>query len=201
MPWGGVKNRMHQCSSAVGRIQLRKYDAEKAEIDKAMKYFWKKLEGVNGISIIYPKDEGSDKAGWYATRFLYEPEAFHGISNATFAKALNAEVAGHGFSVGGNYPLHKSSVFYDVDIFGNGVPTASRFLPKGIDVKALTGELPVAAQINTKILGEPWFKHYEPEIIDKYVEAVLKVVEYHEELLAVNDTQKVSGGIGLSPSR
>jgi hypothetical protein len=114
---------------------------------------------------------------------------------------LNAEVAGHGFSVGGNYPLHKSSVFYDVDIFGNGVPTASRFLPKGIDVKALTGELPVAAQINTKILGEPWFKHYEPEIIDKYVEAVLKVVEYHEELLAVNDTQKVSGGIGLSPSR
>ena len=65
----------------------------------------------------------------------------------------------------------------------------------------LTGELPVAAQINTKILGEPWFKHYEPEIIDKYVEAVLKVVEYHEELLAVNDTQKVSGGIGLSPSR
>lgn len=201
VPWGGVKNRMHQCSSAVGRIQLRKYEAEKAEIDKAMKYFWKKLEGVNGISIIYPKDEGSDKAGWYATRFLYEPEAFHGISNATFAKALNAEVAGHGFSVGGNYPLHKSSVFYDVDIFGNGVPTASRFLPKGIDVKALTGELPVAEQINTKILGEPWFKHYEPEIIDKYVEAVLKVVEYHEELLAVNDTQKVSGGIGLSPSR
>ena len=46
MPWGGYKYRMHQISSAVGRVQLKHYDARIEEIQKAMNYFWDLLEGV-----------------------------------------------------------------------------------------------------------------------------------------------------------
>ena len=35
-----------QCAAAVGIGQLKKYDAERAEIEKAMLYYWKQLRYV-----------------------------------------------------------------------------------------------------------------------------------------------------------
>ena len=197
IPFGGLKNRMHQVSAAIGLEQLKKHDAEIAEIDRAMKYFWKGLADVPGIRAVYPKDEGSDKAGWYASRFLYDPEAFGGISNVTFCEALNAEVGG-GFSFGCNMPLHLSSVFFDVDVYGHGKPTARTFLPDGVDPRVLSGELPNAEKANMRIVGEPWFKHDDHVRIDPYVEAVRKVAAHATDLLPINDTTPVLGGVALS---
>jgi len=197
IPFGGLKNRMHQTSAAIGLEQLKKHDAEIAEIDRAMKYFWQGVADVPGIRMIYPKDAGSDKAGWYASRFQYEAAAFGGVSNVTFCDALNAEVGG-GFSFGCNMPLHLSSVFFDVDVYGHGKPTAQAFMPAGVDLRQETGALPNAEKVNGHILGEPWFKHCDPARIDPYVEAVHKVAAQATELLAINDTEPVLGGIALS---
>lgn len=197
IPWGGLKNRMHQTSAAIGLEQLKKHDAEIAEIDRAMKYFWKGISDIPGISMVYPKEEGSDKAGWYASRFLYDAAAFGGISNVTFCEALNAETCG-GFSFGCNMPLHFSSVFFDLDIYGHGRPTASAFLPAGVDLRAETGALPNAERINMRVLGEPWFKHDDHAKIDPYVEAVRKVAANVGELQPINDTTPILGGIALS---
>ena len=197
IPWGGLKNRMHQTSAAIGLEQLKKHDAEIAEIDRAMKYFWKGISDIPGISMIYPKEEGSDKAGWYASRFLYDAASFGGISNVTFCEALNAEACG-GFSFGCNMPLHFSSVFFDLDIYGHGRPTASAFLPDGVDLRAETGALPNAERVNMRVLGEPWFKHDDHAKIDPYVEAVRKVAANVGELQAINDTTPILGGIALS---
>ncbi len=197
IPWGGLKNRMHQTSAAIGLEQLKKHDAEIAEIDRAMKYFWKGISDIPGISMIYPKEEGSDKAGWYASRFLYDAAAFCGISNVTFCEALNAEACG-GFSFGCNMPLHFSSVFFDIDIYGHGRPTASAFLPDGVDLRAETGALPNAEKVNMRVLGEPWFKHDDHAKIDPYIEAVRKVAANVGELQAINDTTPILGGIALS---
>ena len=197
IPWGGLKNRMHQTSAAIGLEQLKKHDAEIAEIDRAMKYFWKGISDIPGISMVYPKEKGSDKAGWYASRFLYDAAAFGGISNVTFCEALNAEACG-GFSFGCNMPLHFSSVFFDVDIYGHGRPTASAFLPDGVDLRAETGALPNAERVNMRVLGEPWFKHDDHAKIDPYVEAVRKVAANVGELQAINDTTPILGGIALS---
>ena len=197
IPWGGLKNRMHQTSAAIGLEQLKKHDAEIAEIDRAMKYFWKGISDIPGISMIYPKEEGSDKAGWYASRFLYDAAAFGGISNVTFCEALNAEACG-GFSFGCNMPLHFSSVFFDVDIYGHGRPTASAFLPAGVDIRAETGALPNAERVNMRVLGEPWFKHDDHAKIDPYIEVVRKVAANVGELQAINDTTPILGGIALS---
>ena len=197
IPWGGLKNRMHQTSAAIGLEQLKKHDAEIAEIDRAMKYFWKGISDIPGISMVYPKEEGSDKAGWYASRFLYDAAAFGGISNVTFCEALNAETCG-GFSFGCNMPLHFSSVFFDLDIYGHGRPTASAFLPAGVDIRAETGALPNAERINMRVLGEPWFKHDDHAKIDPYIEAVRKVAANVGELQPINDTTPILGGIALS---
>ena len=197
IPWGGLKNRMHQTAAAIGIEQLKKHDAEIAEIDRAMKYFWKGIEDIPGLKMIYPKEEGSDKAGWYASRFLYDSAAFGGISNVTFCDALNAETGG-GFSFGCNMPLHFSSVFFDVDVYGHGKPTARAFLPDGVDPRAETGSLPNAEKINMQILGEPWFKHEDHAGIDPYIEAVRKVAANVKELEPINDTEPVLGGIALS---
>jgi dTDP-4-amino-4,6-dideoxygalactose transaminase len=200
IPWGGLKNRMHQTSAAIGLEQLEKHDREIAEIDRAMKYFWSGISDVPGISMIYPREEGSDKAGWYASRFLYDPAAFGGVSNVTFSDALNAETRGD-FSFGCNMPLHLSSVFFDVDIYGHGRPTARAFLPEGVDIRAESGSLPVADSINGRVLGEPWFKTCDPAKIDPYIEAVRKVAANFEELLPINDTTPVLGGVALSKRR
>ncbi len=197
IPFGGLKNRMHQTSAAIGIEQLKKHDAEIAEIDRAMKYFWKGLEDVTGIWAIYPKDEGSDKAGWYASRFHYDAAAFCGVSNVTFCDALNAETGG-GFSFGCNMPLHLSSVFFDVDVYGHGKPTARAFLPDGVDPRAESGALPNADAVNGRILGEPWFKHCDPARIAPYIEAVRKVATNAADLLPINDTTPIIGGIALS---
>ena len=197
IPFGGLKNRMHQVSAAIGLEQLKKHDAEISEIDRAMKYFWKGVGDVPGIRVIYPTDAGSDKAGWYASRFLYDPAAFGGVSNVTFCEALNAETGG-GFSFGCNMPLHLSSVFFDVDVYGHGRPTSRAFLPDGVDPRALSGELPNAEQVNLRVLGEPWFKHDDHARIDPYVEAVRKVAANFEELLPINDTTPIIGGVALS---
>ena len=197
IPWGGLKNRMHQTSAAIGLEQLKKHDAEIAEIDRAMKYFWKGISDIPGISMIYPKEEGSDKAGWYASRFLYDAAAFGGISNVTFCEALNAEACG-GFSFGCNMPLHFSSVFFDIDIYGHGRPTASAFLPDGVDLRAETGALPNAEKVNMRVLGEPWFKHDDHAKIDPYLEALRKVAANVGELQPINDTTPILGGIALS---
>ena len=197
IPFGGLKNRMHQVSAAIGLEQLKKHDAEISEIDRAMKYFWKGVGDVPGIRVIYPTDAGSDKAGWYASRFLYDPAAFGGVSNVTFCEALNAETGG-GFSFGCNMPLHLSSVFFDVDVYGHGRPTSRAFLPDGVDPRALSGELPNAEKVNMRILGEPWFKHDDHARIDPYIEAVRKVASNFGELLPINDTTPIIGGVALS---
>ena len=69
---GGIKGRMNQLSSAMGRVQLKYYDERCAEIRKAMNYFWDKLEGVPGIRALrVDESEGSNMAGWYCARGLY----------------------------------------------------------------------------------------------------------------------------------
>ena len=196
LPFGGMKFRMHQVSAAIGLEQLKKYEAEIAEIDAAMKYFWNGIKDIKGFRMIYPEDPGSDKAGWYASRFGYDPEAFDGIDNITFSTALDKEAPGLALSC--NFPLHLSSLFYDVDIYGNGMPTATRFLPPGTNLRELTGELPVSMKINQRILGEPAFKRFMPEWVDRYIEAVHKVAENYKELHAEKKKEPNLGGIALT---
>jgi len=180
LPMGGYKYRMHQMSSAVGRVQLKYYDERCAEIDRAMNYFWDRLEGVPGLRAQRPpKDSGCTKGGWYAPHGVYAPEELGGMSVTRFTQAVRAE--GCSTSPGANNALHLHPVFTEADIYGHGKPT--RIANSDRDLRQWKGDLPVSESIGARTFSIPWFKHFRPDVIEPYAEAFRKVCENYEELL------------------
>jgi len=180
LPLGGYKYRVHQLSSAVGRVELKYYDRRCEEIRKAMNYFWDLLEGVPGIRAHRTaKGSGSNMAGWYSARGLYRPEELGGLSVTRFAEAVRAE--GAICSPGLNRPLHLHPLFNTCDVYGHGKPT--RIAHADRDLRQPPGSLPVSESIGTLAYQIPWFKRYRPEIIDEHVNAYRKVAENYKELL------------------
>jgi dTDP-4-amino-4,6-dideoxygalactose transaminase len=179
LPWGAHKYRMHQLSSAVGRVQLRRYQARMDEILKSMNYWWDLLEGVPGIIAHRPpKDSGSHNGGWYAPHGLYDKDALGGLSVHRFAEAVNAE--GGICHPGANMLLHLHPLLNDADIYGHGKPT--RIANTDRDLRQGPGSLPVTESMPERCYGIPWFKHYRPEIIEQYALAYRKVAENADRL-------------------
>jgi dTDP-4-amino-4,6-dideoxygalactose transaminase len=182
LPLGGCKYRMHQMSSAVGRVQLRHYDERMAEIDKAMNYFWDALEGTPGLIPHRPaKGSGSTMGGWYAAHGIYDPDALGGLSASRYCEAVRAEGAEIA-APGCNRPLHLHALFNDCDVYGDGRPT--RIAHAGRDLRQPPGSLPVTERMPGRIIWIPWFKRFRPKVIDEYIEAYRKPALAHNELLA-----------------
>ena len=181
MPLGGVKHRMNQTCSAMGRVQLKYYSQRIAEITKAMKRFWQLLEGVPGLAPHMPaEDSGSTMGGWYNVRGLYNAAELGGLSCEKFCEAVRAEGADICLP-GGNAPLHLHPVFHEADIFNQGKPTMISFGQR--DVRQGPGSLPISEKINDIAFGVPWFKHDNPEIIEQYAAAYRKVAMQADKLI------------------
>lgn len=180
LPLGGCKNRMHQMSSAVGRVQLRHYDRRCAEIRKAMNYFWDLLAGVPGL-IAHRVDEstGSNMAGWYAGHGIYRSEELGGLSITRFCEAVRAEGVMDAFA-GCNKALHLHPLFNTADIYGQGRPT--RIANSEYDLRQPPGSLPVAESIGQEVFFIPWFKHFRQDVIREYADAFKKVAAHADEL-------------------
>ena len=192
LPWGGCKHRLNQIASALGLCQLKKYEKEIAEIDQAMKYFWAGVKDIRGLRMHYPsKWENSTKAGWYAAKMFYDAEAFDGLSVTRFTEALRAEGVREAIA-GCNFPLHKSTLFSKVDIYGGlGRPTANLFDPS--DAAAQTGSLPVSEAANNRVMLIPGFRRFRKEEVDLYIGAYWKVATHYRELLENDRKQRAEG--------
>ncbi len=179
-PWGGYKYRMHQLSSAVGRVQLKHYNERMASINEAMTYFWDLLEGVPGIRAHRPpKEAGSDMGGWFGARGLYLPEELGGISVDRFCEAIRAE--GVAAAAPHRRPLlHLHPLFNEADIYGHGRPT--RFANSDRDLRQPEGSLPLTEALYDRVLGVPWFKHLDKTIIEEHALAYRKVAENAAQL-------------------
>ncbi|MCE1195730.1 DegT/DnrJ/EryC1/StrS family aminotransferase, partial [bacterium] len=173
VPSGGCKHRMHQMSSAVGRVQLKYYDARIAEIDEAMGYFWDSLADVPHLEAHRPpRGGGSTMGGWYYPQGLFDRAAFPPKTLAKVCAALRAE----GVAVCApckNGPLHLHPVFNELDLFRLGKPTTVCFAER--DVRQGRGSLPRAERIADRSFSVPWFKHPDRALIDPYVDAFAKV--------------------------
>jgi dTDP-4-amino-4,6-dideoxygalactose transaminase len=180
LPWGGYKYRMHQLSSAAGRVQLKLYPQRMAEIDKAMNYFWDLLEGTPGIKAHRPaKNSKTTKGGWYAPHGLYRPRELEGLSVSRFCEAVRAE--GVESNPGCNKALHLHPVFNDIDVYHQGKPT--RVANSPLDLRQPPRSLPVSEGIQEGVFSIPWFKHNRPKVIEEHAEAFRKVAENYKELL------------------
>ncbi len=184
VPLFGVKHRMNQTCSAMGRVQLRHYEERIAEIQRGMNRFWDLLEGVPGICAHRPlAGSGCTMGGWYAPKGLYRAEELGGLSCERFCEAVRAEGAEMVRS-GANFPLHLHPVFHTADLFRMGKPTMVAFGQR--DVRQGPGTLPVAERINEICFTVPWFKKDEPEKIAEYASAFRKVAEHADRLKALS---------------
>lgn len=178
IPVGGYKHRMHQMSSAMGRVQLKYYDQRIAEIDKAMRYFWDCVADVPSLSPHMcdntPDSQGlrSSMGGWYYAQGRFDHRRFPAGTLAKVCAALRAE----GVSVCAtikNGPLHLHGVFNELDLFRLGKPTTIAFADR--DVRQPKGSLPCAESVAEYSFSVPWFKHFDKPAIELYAEAFRKV--------------------------
>jgi dTDP-4-amino-4,6-dideoxygalactose transaminase len=180
IPLGGCKGRMNQTAAAMGRVQLKYYDARIGEIQAAMNRFWDLLEDCPGVRAHRTaKDSGSTMAGWYASRGLYVAEELGGLDVAKFCEAVCAE--GVSCGAGSNAPLHLHPMFNDVDIFGDGKPTRIAFSDR--DLRQPEGSLPNAEASVVNSFSVPWFKHDKADQIERYAAAFRKVATQADKLL------------------
>ena len=186
---GGCKGRVNQVSSAMGRVQLKYYDKRCEEIRKAMNYFWDLMEEIPGVQAIrVDESTGSNMAGWYCPHGIYRPEQLGGLSVKRFCEAVRAEGVDCCWE-GGNYCLHTHAFFKDFDLFNAGKPTRVAFNDHDVregDASCRPSEQILCFQV-------PWFKHFDKEWIERYVDAFRKVAAGYKELL-VGDDDKSQGG-------
>jgi len=180
LPLGGFKYRMHQLSSAVGRVQLKCYKERLEEIQKAMNYFWDLLEGTKGLRAHRPpKGSKSTMGGWFNPKGLYVPEELGNLPVEKFCEAVRAE--GVITTPGTTFPLHLHPLFHKADIYHHGKPTVIANTDR--DVRQGKGSLPVTESMSAYVYSIPWFKHYRPKIIEEHASAFKKVAENIDELL------------------
>ena len=177
LPCGGYKYRMHQLSSAFGRVALKLYPAQMAEIAKAMNHFCDLLESMPGLKPIRPEYPDSTRGGWYNPTCLYVPEELGGLSNKKFAEAVTAE--GSRCGAGCNSPLHVHPLFSKMDVYGHGKPTRIANLPEGVELSQPAGSLPIAEGTGDRVVGLPWFTRFVPEVVEQHAGAYRKVAEYY----------------------
>jgi dTDP-4-amino-4,6-dideoxygalactose transaminase len=180
LPWGGYKYRMHQLSSAMGRVQLKQYPVLMKEIDKAMNYFWDLLDGVPGIRANRTqKNSGNTMGGWYAPKGHYVTEELDNLPIARFCEAVKAEGV-RACSPGCNKALHLHPLLNDIDVYNDGKPT--RIANSERDVRQPMGTLPVAEGIQEMVFSIPWLRRYYPDIIEEHAAAFRKVAENYKDI-------------------
>jgi perosamine synthetase len=181
IPQGGYKHRMHQMSSAVGRVQLKYYEARIAGINAAMEYFWDALSGVPRLAAHrVDRSDGSYMGGWYYPLGLFDCRGLPSGALAKVCAALRAEGVGV-CAPCKNGPLHLHPAFNDLDLFRLGKPTVVSFAER--DLRQARGSLPNAERIAEYAFSVPWFKHLDREKIDRYVGAFSKVFARVDEIV------------------
>ena len=177
MPLGGMKGRVNQTCSAMGRVQLKYYDERCIEIRKAMNYFWDLLEGVPGIKPHRVNEaDGSTMGGWYCPHGIFKSAEVSGLSVSKFCEALRAD--GISTYPGANYPLHTHKVFQTFSLMNTDKPTRIAFAHR--DVRELDKALTVCNSV--EVFAIPWFKKFYPEYIKMYADAIKKVISNCELL-------------------
>ena len=128
-----------------------------------------------------PTLQNTTKGGWYYPHFKYVTEELGGLSLSRFSKAIQAE--GSICNPGCNKPLHLHPLFTSMDVYGHGKPTRIANLDESATIDQYVQKLPVAENIIRRVFEVPWFKHYDPKIIEQHADAYKKVVENHRALL------------------
>ena len=139
-----------------------------------------RIEGVPGLELAhnYPKSSGSELYG--GLRFLYDPDAFGGLSAETFCDALQAE--GVPIQAGGfRAPEHLRTMFTEdlPGLWGKGHPG-----PANVPLPRYgRGDYPVAEGLEGRILSMAGWIEPVDGLMGQVALGIRKVAENCRELL------------------
>ena len=183
LPLGGHKYRMHQMSAAVGRVQLRHYDARIAEIQTGDEPVLGPSRG-NARPRAAPAPEG---LGQHHGGLVRRPRALRPRgARRPVRLALLRGRAGRGRAAmaypGRNRPLHLHPLFNTCDVYGHGKPT--RIAHADRDLRQAPGSLPVTEARRAAWSGSRGSSTARPDLIDEYAAAYRKAALGFRDLLA-----------------
>jgi len=171
----GGNYRMTEFQAAVLLAQLERFDEHTETRMNNARYLNRSLSKIDGIKPL-KDDERITRNAYHLYIFRFDPEAFGGISKATFAKALQAE--GIPVSVGYSRPLYKEPYF---DCFKK-CPLSCPYYGKSVDYSKV--KLPVTER--ACYVEGLWLRHYvllgSRDDMDDIVAAFEKVKENVDEL-------------------
>jgi dTDP-4-amino-4,6-dideoxygalactose transaminase len=177
--WGGHKYRMHQMTSALGRVQLAHYDEYRLPGYEACQRLFSQLNDLPGVKHNWPLNNPDyEVATSYAQRLILQDEIIDRVPNTVIAQALCAE--GVSSSAGGFYCHHLHPFWNELDLYHDGQPTRQYFA--GRDVTQGPGDCPVAEKINDRLLSVPRMPAFDPQWVDQVAEAFHKVFANLQQL-------------------
>jgi len=160
----GQKYRMHPFSAAVGRMQLRTFEATSALVEKNVRRQNDPLIQLPGLS--EPRLRPDVKRAYYHANMLLLDSAKAGFSRDALVKALRAEGVGVSTWV---YPEQHKLTIYSEPQWWHHPPVIPTSMP-GNDY------------INNQHIFLPLFYGEADDVIDQYVKAFQKVWAHRSQL-------------------
>jgi len=189
--WGGYKYRMHQMTSALGRVQLRHFDENRAPGCRMLDRLVAQLQDIPGVATNWPlNDPDYVSNASYAQRLILGDESIDRVPNTVIAQALAAE--GVNCGAGGSYCHHLHPFWNKCDLYHDGQPTRLFFADR--DVRTGAGDCPVAERINQRLVSIPRMTRYDEAYVDQLAEAYRKVLTNLEQLEGMTSDANVTWG-------
>jgi perosamine synthetase len=190
--WGAHKYRMHQMTSALGRVQLAHYDEYRLPGFEACQRLFSQISDLPGVRHNWPlNDPDHLVATSYSQRLILGDEIIDRVPASVIAKAICAE--GVSCGAGGFFCHHLHPFWNELDLYHDGQPTRQYFAER--DVTQGPGDCPVAEKINDRLLSVPRMPAFESKWVDQVAEAYRKVFENLDQL------ERIEGEGGTTRSR
>ena len=160
----GQKYRMHPFAAAVGRMQLRSFEATNAMVEKNVRRLNDALIQLTGLS--EPRCRSDQKRAYYYRNMLLLDSAKAGFSRDALVKALQAEGVHVSIWV---YPEQHKLMIYSEPKWWHHPPTIPTSMPGN-------------EYINSQHFFLPLMYAEADDVIDQYVKAFQKIWAHRAQL-------------------
>jgi perosamine synthetase len=168
----GMKYRIHPLAAAIIDEQMDRMEEVLQGRREIAKYIANKLSSLNGIEVL--EDNENVLSSWYSLIIKYKKDELEGLKIERVYDALKAEGCNEIDRPGSTCALNLHKLFQEPGGLFPNYKDEFSYQP---------GDFPVAEDWSRNIFKLPvWHKREDLYIVDKYIEAITKVITNYKEL-------------------
>ncbi|MEU2043290.1 DegT/DnrJ/EryC1/StrS family aminotransferase [Nocardia niwae] len=168
----GLKHRIHPLAATIALEQLAHLDDYLTGRQRIAEYIHDELRREPGLTITW--HEPHTRPAWYGLTILYDSEFFDDVPVERFHAALQAEGCREFDRPGSTCPLNLLPLFQEPG------PLFPAFTGK---LAYAPGDYPRAEALHHATLKLPvWHRDEDLPLVDRYIEALHKVITHHADL-------------------